>query len=120
VVLADRHHDLSEGMRALLQTMFEVVVMVADEPSLIESASRLEPALAVVDLSLPRGRSLGWLSRLRAGCPGLKVIVVSVHDEPGVARAASAAGADGFVLKRAIATELLPAAEAVLAGAHYP
>lgn len=120
VLLADRHHGLSEGMRSLLQSMFEVVVMVADEPSLFESASRLKPALAVVDLSLEHGGSLAWLARLRAECPGLKVIVISVHDESGVARAASAAGADGFVLKRAIATDLLPAAETVLAGRRYP
>jgi DNA-binding NarL/FixJ family response regulator len=120
VLLADRHHGLCEGVRMLLSSMFEVVVMGADEPSLIESASRLHPALAVVDLSLgPRG-GLGWMARLRADCPGLKVIVVSVHDEAGVARAAKAAGADGFVLKRAIATELLPAAETVLAGRSFP
>lgn len=119
VLLADRHPALSEGVRSLLQTMFEVVVMVADEPSLIESATRIGPALAVVDLSLERGGSLAWLARLRAGCPDVKLIVVSVHDEPGVERAARAAGADGFVLKRAIATDLLPVAEAVLAGRRY-
>jgi DNA-binding NarL/FixJ family response regulator len=120
VLLADRHHGLSEGVRLLLQSMFEVVVMVADEPSLIESAARLRPALAVVDLSLARRDSLGWLARLREACPDLKVIVVSVHDEQEVARAARAAGADGFVLKRRIATELLPAAETVLAGRSFP
>ena len=120
VLLADRHHGLTEGVRGLLQSMFEVVVMVADEPSLIESASRLKPVLAVVDLSLEHGGSLSWLARLRAECPGLKVVVISVHDESGVERAAHAAGADGFVLKRAIATDLLPAAEAVLAGERYP
>ena len=104
----------------LLRSMFEVVVMVADEPSLVESASRLHPALAVVDLSLDRQGGLRWLSDLRAGSPGLKVIVISVHDEAGVERAAMAAGADAFVLKRAIATDLLPAAEAVLAGRSHP
>jgi len=91
-------------------------VMVADENSLFESADRLRPTLAVVDLSLARGDSLGWLQRLRARCPGLKVLVLSVHDEPSVRRAALEAGADGFVLKRAIATELLPAIDAALAG----
>ena len=120
VLLADRHHGLSEGVRLLLQSMFEVVVMVADEPSLLESASRLRPALAVVDLSLARRGGLGWLARLHEACPDLKVIVVSVHDEREVARAARAAGADGFVLKSRIATELLPAAETVLAGRSFP
>lgn len=94
--------------------------MVADEPSLIESASRLRPALAIVDLSLSRRGDLGWLARLRAGCPGLRVIVISVHDEAEVARAAHAAGAEGFVLKRELVTELLPAAESVLAGRNFP
>lgn len=120
VLLADRHHGLCEGVRLLLSSMFEVVVMVADEPSLLEGASQLHPALAVVDLSLDRRGSLGWLSDLRAACPGMRVIAVSVHDEPGVERAVRAAGADGFVLKRAIATDLLPAVEAVLAGRPRP
>ena len=104
----------------LLSSMFEVVVMVADEPSLMESASRLHPALAVVDLSLDRRGGLRWLSDFCADNPGLKVIVISVHDEAGVERAARSAGADAFVLKRAIATDLLPAAEAVLAGRPFP
>ncbi len=120
VLLGDPHHAVTEGVRSLLRTMFDVVVMVADEPSLFESATRMGPALAVVDLSLEREGSLLWLSRLRAGCPDLKLIVVSVHDEPAVARAAREAGADGFVLKRRIATDLLPAAEAVLAGRKFP
>ena len=99
----------------MLETVFEVVVMVADEPSLLESAKRLEPALAVVDLSLARGARFGWLLRLRESCPDLPVIVLSIHDEPTVRRAALEAGANGFVLKRSIASDLLPAVEAVLA-----
>lgn len=120
VLLADRHHGLSEGVRELLETQFEVVVMVADEHSLRESAKRLGPALSVVDLSLARQTNLDWLSRLHALCPEMRLIVISVHDEPSVAREATRAGADGFVLKRAIATDLLPAVEAVLAGRRYP
>ncbi len=119
VLLADRHHGLTEGVRGLLETIFEAVVMVADEHSLLESAQRLLPTLAVVDLSLARGESLGWLQQLHTSCPNLKLIVLSVHDEPTVCRAAMEAGADGFVLKRALATELLPAVDAVLAGQRY-
>lgn len=118
VLLADRHHGLTEGLRGLLETMFEAVVMVANEKSLIESATRLQPTLAVVDLSLARGDNLRWLTGLRDRCPRLKIIVLSVHDEPSVRRAVLDAGADGFVLKRAVASELLPAVEAVLASSH--
>ena len=113
VLLADRHHGLTEGVRGLLETAFLTVVMVADETSLIEGAVRLRPEIAVVDLSLARGRGLGWLRELRRRCPDLKVIVLSVHDEQSVRDAAMEAGADAFVLKRAIATDLLPAVDFV-------
>ena len=117
VLLADRHHGLTEGVRGLLESAFGTVVMVADEVSLLEGASRLKPDVAVVDLSLARDSNLNWLHALRQRCPELKVIVLSVHDEPSVCRAAMAAGADAFVLKRAIATELLSAVDAVRGGA---
>jgi DNA-binding NarL/FixJ family response regulator len=113
VLLADRHHGLSEGVRGLLETTFGTVVMVADEASLLEGADRLRPDLAVVDLSIARDNGLGWLRTLRQHSPGLKVIVLSVHDEQTVRRAAIEAGADAFVLKRDIATELLAAVELV-------
>ena len=109
VLLADRHHGLTEGVRGLLETAFATVVMVADEASLLEGASRLRPDVAVVDLSLAEHSGLDWLGALGELLPGLKVIVLSVHDEQSVRRAALAAGADAFVLKRAIATDLLPA-----------
>jgi two-component system secretion response regulator SsrB len=113
VLLADRHHGLTEGVRGLLATAFGTVVMVADEASLIEGAGRLQPDVAVVDMSLAPDRGLGWLQALRQRCPDLKVIVLSVHDEQSVRRAVLEAGADAFVLKRAIATDLLNAVDAV-------
>jgi two-component system secretion response regulator SsrB len=119
VLLADRHHGLKEGMRGLLETMFEAVVMVADEVSLLESASRLPVALVVVDLSLAHGDGLGMIRRFRARFPKTKMIIISVFDEPSVSKLALEAGTNGFVLKRAIATDLLPAVDAVLAGQCY-
>jgi two-component system secretion response regulator SsrB len=112
VLLADRHHGLTEGVRGLLETVFGTVVMVADEASLLEGAVRLRPEVAVVDVSLARDSGLGWLRTVRRRCPDLKIIVLSVHDEESVRSAALAAGADAFVLKRAIVTDLLPAIEA--------
>ncbi len=116
VLLADRHHGLSEGVRGLLETAFGTVVMVADEASLLEAASRLRPNLLVVDLSLAQHGGLGWLRAVRERCPGLRVIVLSVHDELSVRQAATEAGADAFVLKRAIGTDLLPAVALVCGG----
>ena len=113
VLLADRHHGLTEGVRGLLRSTFGTVVMVADEASLAEAADRIRPGVAVVDISLAQAGGLGWLRALRQRCPEVKVIVLSVHDEQSVRRAAMDAGADAFVLKRAIATDLLDVVEQV-------
>jgi two-component system nitrate/nitrite response regulator NarL len=119
VLLADPHHGLSEGVRALLATTFETVVMVADEISLFESARRLQSDLAIVDLSLSRGDGLDMVRRLHDLFPQMKLIILSIYDQSSVGRSVLAAGADGFVAKRAIATDLLAAADAVLAGQQY-
>ena len=123
VLLADSHHGLSEGLRTMLATTFETVVMVADQGSLFETARRLHSDLAVVDLALPRGSKmesgLDMVRQLRDRFPRMKLIIVSNHDQSSVSRAVLEAGADGFVAKRAIATCLLEAADAVLGGHQF-
>jgi len=120
VLLADRHHGLTEGLRGLLETLFDNVVMVADEHSLHETAMRLQPTVVVVDLSLGAGQNLAWLRRLRDRCAASRIVLLSVYDEPSVTRTALAAGADAVVLKRDIVTHLLPTVEAMLAGTPIP
>jgi|ERR1700733_740714 DNA-binding NarL/FixJ family response regulator len=113
-LLADRHLGLMEGVRGLLETEFETVVVVGDEVSLFESARQLHVALAMVDLSLRRGDGLGLIRRMRSNFPQLKLIALSVHGEKSAELAAIEAGANAFVLKRSIATDLLPTIDAVL------
>lgn len=119
MLLADRNHRLSEGVRGLLETTFKKVFLVADQVSLMEGAERLSPALVVVDVALAQGDVRQMLASIREHAPAAKVLLLSMYDEPAVATAAFAAGADGFVLKRAIANDLLPAVDALLAGRHY-
>jgi DNA-binding NarL/FixJ family response regulator len=59
------------------------------------------------------------LRRVRACSPQSKIVLLSVHDQPSVARFALEEGADGVVLKRAIATDLLPAVDAALANRQF-
>ncbi|MHC4180379.1 MAG: response regulator, partial [Planctomycetota bacterium] len=104
-------------------SMFETVVIVANVTSLLESADRLQPMMAAVDVSLSHDGSLRWMLELRKRCPETKLLALSVHDEPTVHQAVTKAGCDGFVLKRAIATELLPAVESLLShptGQQHP
>jgi len=119
VLLADRHHGLIEGMRGLLETAFATVFMVGDEASLIDGVKRLAPSVTVVDLALAGGNWLQLLRTLRESSPASKLIVLSMYDEISVVRAAMGAGVNGFVLKRAIATDMLDAIAAVLRGESY-
>jgi two-component system nitrate/nitrite response regulator NarL len=119
VLLADRHHQMVEGIRGLLETAFDAIVMVSDEISLFESVKQLRLALAVVDLSLTSEGGLGLVHRLHAAMPDLKLIIISVHDDAQVGRQALAAGANGFVLQRTIVTDLLSAVDVVLLGQTY-
>ncbi len=119
VILADRHQDMLEGIRGLLETMFETVVMVADKDSLFEAAESLEPDLAIVDLSLPISSEINIVRQIKDRFPDLRFIMLSVHDEPTVIREVLAAGSAGLVLKRAAGTDLIPAVEEVLEGHTY-
>jgi DNA-binding NarL/FixJ family response regulator len=119
VLLADRHHGLRDGVRGLLETEFETVFMVADEASLLEGAGQLHPAIVVLDLSLAGGDLRGLLARVTERAPDSKVLMLTVHDEATVAKAALAAGAEAVVLKSRLATDLLAAVDALREGRRY-
>jgi len=119
LLLADGHLNLLQGVHDLLEPLFDVIVMVADEGSLVDSIERMQPDLVIVDLSLPGGEGANVVRRLRSRYPGVAVIVLSVHDEPTVVSRMLEAGVAGFVLKRDAATALLPAIREVLGGGTY-
>lgn len=116
VVLADSHQNMLEGIRGLLEAMFETVVMVADETSLFEALDKIKPALAVVDFSLPVSGEVHIVRQLNTLYPNIKLIVLSVNDEPELVRKVMSAGTSGFVLKRSAGTDLPEAIDSVLLG----
>jgi two-component system secretion response regulator SsrB len=119
VLLADSHVNILEGVRGLLETEFETVVMVSEQHSLFETIERLKPDLAVVDLSLPVSSGNNIVRQIKQQFPDLPVIILSVHDEQTVVNEVMTAGAAGFVLKRSVASDLLPAVDTVFNGHTY-
>jgi DNA-binding NarL/FixJ family response regulator len=81
LLLADAHPNILEAVRGLLAGRFATTVMVAEESSLLEAVGRMEPDLVVVDLSLPVSGGVNVVRSLFRRYPGLRVIVLSVHDE---------------------------------------
>jgi DNA-binding NarL/FixJ family response regulator len=119
VLLADKHQNMLAGVRTLLESMFDKIFMVADEDSLLEAAEKIAPNLIVADLSLPVTKEINIARRLKKTFPEIKLIILSVHDEPTAIKECMDAGAAGFVLKRTAVNDLVPAIEAVLQDVKY-
>lgn len=119
VLLADRHSPMLEGIRSLLEERFESVVMVADESSLLRTTERLGPDVAMVDVSFPLTGGRNVIAVLRDRFPELKLIALSIHDDPVAVERILSSGAAAFVLKRTATTDLLPALQEVFAGRVY-
>ena len=119
VVIADIHQSMLEGIRGLLDTVFDTTVMVASISSLRKTAEKLNPDLVVMDLSMPPSEGSNVVKEFVSSCPGTRLIVMSVHDEMNVCEKIISSGASGFVLKRRAGIDLLDAAEEVLKGNTY-
>ncbi len=119
VLLADSHQNLMEGIRGLLETMFDAVMMVADETSLMMAIDKLTPDIVVVDLSMRTSEEANIVHRIRKHNKELKFIVLSVYDDPTVAEEVVTAGASGFVLKRSAVNDLIPAVCEVIEGRSF-
>jgi two-component system secretion response regulator SsrB len=96
-----------------------VLLMVADEQSFLDAVTTFKPDLVVVGLSQHREEEANIARLLMERHPDLRLIVLSVHTEQTVVGQMLSAGIAGFVLKRAAATDLIPAIEEVLRGQVY-
>ena len=119
VLLADKHQSMLASVRTLLESKFNKVFMVADENSLLEAAEKIHPNLIIADLSLPVTQEINIARRLNKLFPGIKLIILSVHDDSVAINECLEAGAQGVVLKRSAVNDLVPAIEAVLQNKKY-
>jgi two-component system nitrate/nitrite response regulator NarL len=121
VVIGQKLPGMMGGIRDLLETLFESVIMVSDESSLLNAVSNIHPDLVVVDLSFPVSGGTGIASLLRQHAPGVKFIVLGTDDAPEIIDACLAAGASGYLLRWHAAKDLIKAVEAARCGhRHVP
>ena len=119
VMVGDRLTALTDRLRELLRECFGTVFTVGDSRSLLEGAQRLRPALIVVDLALAEEGTAQLIRELKSNVPESRIIALTLYEDPAVAQAAMAEGADGVVLKRLIGDDLLPAIDMVLSGRPF-
>jgi len=121
IVIAEDHTILREGLRALLSSRpeFEIVGEAEDGRMAVQCIERLNPALALMDLSMPRMNGMDAIREIKKRCPETKILVLTVHKTEEYILATFKAGADGYALKDSTHTELVMAIKSVLAGKPY-
>ena len=120
VLLADDHQILRQGVRALLEKAGHVVVGEAsDGRQACQLARRLQPSIAVLDLSMPLLNGCDATREIRRVSPRTRVIILTMHTERPFVLQAMQAGARGYMLKSQAAADLIRAIQDVLSGAAY-
>lgn len=121
VLLADDHHLVRAGIRALLEKIEGIIVSgeVSDGREVLEFLGSDEPDVLLLDISMPRLNGMETLARIAKEFPSVRVILLSVHQNSEYLWQAISAGAAGYLLKRASADELERAIETVKQGRFY-
>lgn len=121
VLLADDHAILRAGLAMLVRAQpdLEVVAEAGDGVEALEKVRKTKPDVVILDLTMPRMNGFDALREIGHACPEVKVLVLTMHDDPAYGRALLAAGALGFVTKKAADRELLTAIRAVREGGRF-
>lgn len=119
VLLADDHRLLREAFVKLLEPDCDVLGAVTDGRALLEAAAKLRPDVVVVDIAMPLLNGLDAARQLKRSMPSVKVIFLTVSEDPDLAAEAFRAGASAFLLKNSAASELLQAITDVMQGRSY-
>lgn len=118
VFVADDHAVLRSGLRLLIdsQSNMRVVGEAGDFDHMLALLKQVPTDVVTMDLTMPGGLGLRAIEKIREIAPSLRVIVLTMHDDPAYLRSALAMGAAGYVVKSAADTELISAIRAVHEG----
>jgi len=121
VVIADDHMIVRTGIRHVLESQpgFEVVGEAATGADAVTLASKLQPDVVVLDISMPGESGLQVVGRLRDSLPEPRILILSMHENAEYVLESVRAGAHGYLLKDTAATELRSAIRTVCRGESY-
>lgn len=121
VVIADDHGVVRQGIRGVLEAIegLEVAGEAADGDEALRMVRELEPDVVILDVNMPGRTGLEVATELREDANPVRVLILSMHDDPEYVLQAVRSGADGYVLKDAAPAELREAVQAVHEGREY-
>ncbi len=121
VVVVDDHRIVREGLAYMLGEIdgVELVGEAGGGAELFDLLEGTQPDVILLDVHMPAMSGLEVLERLRNDHPDMKVIMLSMHDEPAYVQEAIKLGAMGYVVKSAGLEELVRALDQVMGGRPY-
>jgi DNA-binding NarL/FixJ family response regulator len=119
ILLADDHLLLLDALKGLLEPTYSVVGTVIDGRALLALAEQLRPDIIVLDIAMPRLNGLDAGRQLKKRIPAVKLIFLTMNEDPYMVGEAFRAGASAFLLKQAAGLELTDAIAKVLKGGTY-
>jgi DNA-binding NarL/FixJ family response regulator len=106
-LIADDHAIFAEALRVYLEKIYTILGVVLDGHALVVEAMRLQPDVVVVDVGMPVLNGLDAARKIKEQAPNIKIIFLTMQDDPNVAAAALELGPIAYVLKHSSGTELL-------------
>mgnify|MGYP001137931491 CR=1 FL=1 len=121
IFIADDHGVLRAGLRTLLNAEPDMTVVgeAADGYEAIRLAEELRPDVVLLDISMPGPGGIEVTRRLRQRIPQTRVLILTVHEDESLLLEALRVGAAGYIIKRAVESELINAIHAVWRGDLY-
>jgi DNA-binding NarL/FixJ family response regulator len=119
ILLADDHTMLLDAFRRLLEPRCEIVGTACDGRALIDLAASTRPDVIVLDIAMPGLNGIDACAQLRRKMPGIRLVFLTVNEDPDIAAEAIRLGASGYLLKSSASAELFTAIEQALAGKTY-
>ena len=119
IILADDHTMVLEGFRKLLEPEVDVVGTASDGESLLKAASRMKPDVIILDIGMPLLSGMNAGRELKKSMPRTKLVVLTMNEDPDVAREALRQWASAYLLKKSAGSELIKAVREVLKNKSY-
>ena len=119
VVLADDHKLILDALKNLIEPEFQVVGTFGDGHALVEAAPELKPQVIVLDVGMPTMNGISAGQRLKLSMPNVKLIYLTMNQDPDLAAEAFRLGAKGYLLKSSAGSELVDALRTVVRGGSY-
>lgn len=119
VFLADDHTLLLDAFRTLLEPKYDIVGTAVDGREMLKEVKKLKPDVVVLDINMPNLNGFDAGEKLKKTFPDIKLLFLTVNEDPDLVAEAFRIGANGYLLKNSASSELFQAIDVVMAGGNY-